>query len=41
MLRAARLTLAFEAQGRRLELRVGLRITGVSRPVTIPVPAAA
>jgi hypothetical protein len=41
MLRAARLTLAFEAQGRRLELRVGLRITGVNRPVTIPVPAAA
>jgi hypothetical protein len=41
MLRAARLTVAFEAQGRRMELRVGLRITGVDTPVTIPLPAAA
>lgn len=41
MLRAARLTVAFEAQGRRMELRVGLRITSVDKPVTIPVPAAA
>jgi hypothetical protein len=41
MLRAARLTVAFEARGTRMELRVGLRITGVNRPVTIPEPAAA
>jgi hypothetical protein len=41
MLRTARLRVAFEAQGRRMELRVGLRVTGVNRPVAIPVPAAA
>jgi hypothetical protein len=41
MLRAARLTVVFEAQGRRMELRVGLRITAVDEPVTIPLPAAA
>ena len=41
MLRAARLTVAFEAQGRRMELRVGLRITAVDEPVSIPLPTAA
>jgi hypothetical protein len=38
MLRAARLTLALEADGQMVELRISLRVTGVDRPVRIPSP---
>ena len=39
MLRAARLSLEMEAQGQKVELRIGLRVTGMNRPVRIPSPA--
>jgi hypothetical protein len=39
MLRAARLTLALEADGQMVELRISLRVTGVDRPVRIPSPS--
>ncbi len=41
MLRAARLTLDFEAEGQSVELAINLRVTGVNRPVRIPAPADA
>jgi hypothetical protein len=40
MLRAARLTLDLEAEGRAVELAINLRVTGVNRPVRIPAPTA-
>jgi hypothetical protein len=40
MLRAARMTLDLEADGRSVELAINLRVTGVNRPVRIPRPTA-
>jgi hypothetical protein len=40
LLRAARLTLDLEAEGRAVQLAINLRVTGVNRPVRIPAPPA-